>query len=182
MRTQFLIAGALLALATAAHAQPAPTAADIINSLKPSAAGLTAPTRGIRPASTPSAAPTAAPAEPAEAPSINLTVSFKTGSAGLTQSAEHTLDALGHALTSPDLKAFRFRVEGHTDTVGKPDTNRALSQSRADAVAAYLEKKFAIDASRLQPAGVGSDQLLVPTGDQVPEARNRAVKVVNLGA
>jgi len=178
MRILALSTMCALVLARAALAQPAPTTADIINSLKPSAQGLTATTRGIRPAGTAQAAAPAA----TEAPSVSLTVNFKSGSAELTPSAEHTLDSLGHALTSQDLSGFRFRVEGHTDTVGKPDENRALSAARAAAVAAYLEKKFSVPAERLEAAGVGSDQLLVPTGDQVAEPRNRAVKVINLGA
>jgi OmpA-OmpF porin, OOP family len=181
MRPVVLAAAGLLA-AGAAFAQPAPTAADIVNSLKPNANQLTNTTRGIRPATPGAAAAPEGAAAAAEAPSVNLIVNFTTGSAGLTGSAERTLDALGHALTSSELSGFRFRVEGHTDTVGKPDENRALSQARAEAVAAYLVKKFNIDPAKLEAVGVGQDQLLVQTPDQTPEAKNRVVKVVNLGS
>jgi len=183
----------LVAIVPAARAQ-SPSADDIIASLKPSAGALTGPTRGIRPAIV---APTTsqryitrttARAETAPATSdtgeraVSLTVEFKSGSAILTPAAERTLSVLGHALTSADLNGFHFRVEGHTDTVGNPDTNRSLSQARAEAVASFLEGKFGMDASKLQPVGVGSDSLIVATPDQTPEARNRAVKIVNLGA
>jgi len=170
--TGFLLIGSQGALA-----QPAPSAADIINSLKPGTGQLSSPTRGIRPALP---APSATANE--AAPSVNLTVNFATGSASLTPSAEHTLDALGKALTSNDLSAYRFRVEGHTDTVGTPDSNRALSQKRAETVASYLETKFGVPAAKLDAVGIGQDDLLVPTPDQTPEAKNRRVKIVNLGA
>ena len=160
-----------------ALAQPAPSAADIVNGLKPNAGQLTNTTRGIRPA-TSAQAPSAA----AAAPSVNLTVNFATGSASLTPSAVRTLDALGHALTTSDLSGYHFRIEGHTDTVGTPDGNRALSQKRAEAVAAYLEKKFGVQADKLTAAGVGQDDLLVSTPDQTPEPRNRRVKINTLGA
>ncbi len=169
--------GLLLMAGQAAVAQPTPSAEDIINSLKPSAGQLTDTTRGIRPAT-----PAPAPAAAASSPSVNLTVNFATGSASLSASAEHSLDALGHALTSSDLSGFRFRVEGHTDTVGQADANRALSQKRAEAVAAYREKKFGVEAAKLEAVGVGQDDLLVPTPEQTPEPQNRRVKIVNLGA
>ena len=54
----------------------------------------------------------------AAAPSVNLQVEFPTNSAELTPQARETLDKLGHALTSQDLASYRFRIEGHTDTVG----------------------------------------------------------------
>jgi outer membrane protein OmpA-like peptidoglycan-associated protein len=169
--------GFLLIAGQAALAQTAPSAADIVNSLKPSSGQLSSPTRGIRPA-----VPARAGTANAAAPSVNLTVNFASGSAALTPSAKHTLDALGNALTSNALSAYRFRIEGHTDTVGTRDANQALSQQRAEAVAAYLEKKFAIQAAKLEAVGVGEDDLLVPTPDQTAEPRNRRVKIVNLGA
>jgi OOP family OmpA-OmpF porin len=186
------LCGVVLAFGPAARAQ-SPSANDIIKSLKPGAGDLQQSTRGIRPART-MGAPTPAPivtepdgGAPAAAPaagelSVKLSVAFRTGSADLTPGATHTLSELGKALTSADLNNFRFRIEGHTDTVGKKDENQALSQKRAETVAAYLENQFSIPATRLQAVGVGADQLIVQTPDQTPEARNRVVKVINLGS
>ncbi|WP_254070516.1 OmpA family protein [Acidisphaera sp. L21] len=113
---------------------------------------------------------------------MNLTVQFATNSAQLTPEAVRTLDALGRALSSATLSSYRFRIEGHTDTVGSPDTNKALSARRAEAVVDYLATKFSLDRTRMEPVGMGEDGLLVQTPPQVADPRNRRVQVVNLGA
>jgi len=122
------------------------------------------------------------PPPQADSPSIALTIQFRNGSAELLPSAREALDNLGTALNSPALASSRFRIEGHTDTVGRPELNRSLSAERAMTVAAYLQTRYGIAASRLEPVGMGSDKLAVPTGPQVPEARNRRVLVVNIGS
>ena len=181
-----LIAAPLAFTALPALAQSSPSADQIIQSLKPSGDLLKGDTRGIRlvnPSAT-AATPQAAPADTAAAagPSVSLTVEFATGSADLTPQARHTLDQLGRALTSQDLAQFKFRIEGHTDTVGTPAANKTLSQRRADAVAAYLEQQFSVAAARLKAIGMGEEGLAVPTPPQTANAQNRRVKVVNLGA
>jgi len=67
-------------------------------------------------------------------------------------------------------------VVGHTDTVGKKEYNYALSMKRAKAVAAILLGK-GVDRSVLDVTSHGKDNPLVPTGDQVPEPRNRRVEI-----
>jgi len=200
-----LLAGPLVAAAAVpAIAQSNPSTNQIIQSLKPSGNLLQGGTRGIRlaapsasgsgaqsapaaaPRATRSAAAAARPSAPtqaeAAAPSVNLNVDFPTNSATLTPDAKATLDRLGRALTSKDLASYRFRIEGHTDTVGSPAYNQALSQRRADAVAAYLEQAFSIPSSRLEAVGMGEQGLLVVTPPQTAELRNRRVAVINLGA
>jgi OOP family OmpA-OmpF porin len=196
-----VILSAALALAPAGWAQPNPSADDLINTLKPTAQSLkSSETRGLHrlaPASEATAAGTAEPAgvppmhraapetqvasASARAPSASLYVQFSSGSDGLTPQATAALDELGKALSSNTLSGYHFRIEGHTDTVGSKDYNRALSERRAAAVVAYIEQKFGVDSSRLTSVGLGSDHLLVPTRDQTPEARNRRVQVVNIG-
>jgi outer membrane protein OmpA-like peptidoglycan-associated protein len=184
LRYAMAVAAASIYMPCAALADP--TADQIINALKPNAGALQGPTRGIRPlpqAGTPSprsATPRGASHADDDRPSLDLTIEFQSGSANLTPAAVHTLDRLGKALASPELASDRFRIEGHTDTVGSPETNKPLSQHRADAVASYLEKTFGIDASRLEAVGVGEDDLLIATPDQTPEPRNRRVHIVNL--
>jgi OmpA-OmpF porin, OOP family len=185
--------------APAGHAADAPTTDQIINSLSPRAGGPIV-TRGIRlggqppvvaPApvrrthSTTGTAPNSAAASATNSnsglPETSLTVPFATGSADLSPGAERVLSHLGEALSSPRLAGYRFRVEGHTDTVGSRETNKILSQERAETVLNYLVNNYKIDRSRLMPVGVGEDDLLVQTGQDVPSAANRRVVVVNLG-
>lgn len=195
-----LILAPLVFTAAPALAQSNPSAQQIINSLKPTGNLAAGGTRGIRLAPAPaapaavrpvatsqtrmaSAKPMAAPSgTAAESPSVNLTVDFASGSAELTPQARATLDQLGQALSSNDLASYRFRVEGHTDTVGSQDYNRTLSERRADAVVSYIESKYGVAPSRLQAIGMGEQGLLVPTPPQTPEPRNRRVEVINLGA
>jgi outer membrane protein OmpA-like peptidoglycan-associated protein len=108
-------------------------------------------------------------------------VTFPSGSAELTQDAMAALSPLGRALASSDLASFRFRIEGHTDSVGPRDANQALSERRAAAVRDFLVRRFSVDASRLEIIGRGEDDPLIAAGDEVAERRNRRVQVVNLG-
>jgi outer membrane protein OmpA-like peptidoglycan-associated protein len=185
-----------------AFAQGNPSADQIINSLKPSGNLVLGGTRGIRLAaptgdavatpatqqqprvasSRPVSVSTAPATAPASGPAVNLTVNFATGSTELTPDAIRTLDELGRALSSKDLAGYRFRIEGHTDTVGSHEYNRALSERRAEAVVDYVARKYGVEPSRLQAVGMGEDGLLVQTPAQTPEPRNRRVQVINLGA
>ncbi len=202
-----LAAGTLAAGATLLHrpaqAQSDPAAARLIEQLRPRGDGAT---RGIRlpsaPAPTsPAAAPPATPGIQRPAPlatpgiqrpvapdttapegvaAVSITVTFPSGSATLTRQAEDRLAPLGRALSSADLAPFRFRIEGHTDSVGSAEMNLALSERRAAAVRDYLIRQFGVSGSRLEAVGLGETRLLVPTGDGVDEPRNRRVQVINL--
>ena len=168
VRSAALSLAVIGALAAApARAQDNPSTKEMVQSLIP-VRGIRIPVRGIRIGK--------------PAPAVSLNVTFATGSAELTPEAIQTLDDLGRALTDPALAAYRFRLEGHTDTVGGRDYNKALSDRRALAVAAYLAEQYRVDLNRLQPVGMGQDGLLVPTPDQTAEARNRRVLVVNIGS
>ena len=177
MRAKMALAAALLLaggalVPDAGWAQPNPTADQMIKSLSPTK-NMSGDTRGIRIGAAP---------ERSQAPSVSLNVLFATGSADLTPAARRALDDLGRALTASELASYKFRIEGHTDTEGSPEINKALSERRAASVVAYLEGKFNVAASRLQASGMGEEGLLVPTPDQTSEPRNRRVLVVNLGS
>jgi OOP family OmpA-OmpF porin len=181
MRTALLSAVLLLGAAAPVWAQINPNADEIVKSLSPLT--TTGANRGVRVATPTASAPVAAPA-PAPAavlPSASLSVLFASGSADLTPSAVKTLNELGKALTDPRLAGGKFRIEGHTDTVGTLDGNQALSESRAKAVADYLAATYRVDPGKLQAVGMGEDGLLIKTPNQTPEPRNRRVVVVNLG-
>lgn len=67
-------------------------------------------------------------------------------------------------------------VIGHTDTVGDAATNDRLSAQRAQRVKGFLVA-IGIPADRIQTAGRGERELLVPTADNVEEPRNRRVEI-----
>jgi outer membrane protein OmpA-like peptidoglycan-associated protein len=113
-------------------------------------------------------------------PSLDFNITFASGSADLTPSATKILDTLGKALASTELANSKFRIEGHTDTVGSPEANKELSAKRAEAVVAYLSQHYSIAADRLTAVGMGEDSLLIQTGPNVNEQRNRRVHVVNV--
>ncbi len=113
-----------------------------------------------------------------EAPSINIKVYFEFDSAILRPEAQSVLDELGAALTSDDLKGYRFEIAGHTDAVGPATYNQKLSEQRANAVLDYLVLVFNIDASRIDTAGYGESRLLDPND---PDGDiNRRVQITRL--
>ena len=171
-------------LATGAAAQPAPSVQQMIEGLDPESPlrrGIRMP--GPPPAEPPAGAPPALTitSAPPGIAAIALTVNFATGSAALTPSATRLLADLALALASPQLAGFRFRIEGHTDSVGAPALNQALSERRAAAVRAYLVSRQGIAPARLEAVGLGEQSLLVPTPDETAEPRNRRVQILNLG-
>ncbi|AWU96230.1 OmpA family protein (plasmid) [Azospirillum ramasamyi] len=128
----------------------------------------------------PAAAPAPAAAKPKAAPRISFQVEFAFNSAELTPKATGILDELGRALTSPELAAYRFQLTGHTDGVGNPDYNLALSKRRAASVRDYLTRSFGVSPGRLVAIGRGAQQLLDPANPA--SDANRRVEIVNLGS
>jgi outer membrane protein OmpA-like peptidoglycan-associated protein len=67
-------------------------------------------------------------------------------------------------------------VIGHTDTVGALDFNDRLSRARAERMRELLVER-GLPADRIQAAGRGKRELLIPTDDNVSEQRNRRVEI-----
>ena len=99
---------------------------------------------------------------------------FVTGTDELTDDSradlQRILDELKHR-PLPDVY-----VIGHTDTVGELQGNDALSALRAQTVKGFLVG-IGIPAERIQTAGRGKREPIVPTGDQVDEPKNRRVEI-----
>jgi outer membrane protein OmpA-like peptidoglycan-associated protein len=76
----------------------------------------------------------------------------------------------------PRRPAPEIVVIGHTDRVGAVPYNDALSLRRAERVRDELVK-VGIAADRIRVAGRGEREPLVPTADEVAEARNRRVEI-----
>lgn len=176
----------------------------MIDSLRPSAAAGSAPTRSAAPATpasttrtrnlvieaatapasgaTPapsggaSPAPSAAtPAQPAAAPSLSLPIVFEPNSAQLRPESGALLGSLVAAMLSTELQNQRFVIEGHTDASGSAAQNLRLSKERAEQVRLYLVT-LGVDGERLRAVGKGASE---PVNAADPRAaENRRVRVV----
>lgn len=100
-------------------------------------------------------------------------VQFATGSATLTANAKTELDKLVTILNEhPELK---ITIEGYTDNTGKVESNKVLSQKRADAVKAYLVSKGS-NADRLAAVGYGIENPVADNATASGRAQNRRVE------
>ena len=73
--------------------------------------------------------------------------------------------------------SVRLQVTGYTDTSGSKAYNQRLSERRANAVAAALEK-LGVPRTDMAVSGRGQNDLRVPTADGVREPQNRRVEIV----
>jgi outer membrane protein OmpA-like peptidoglycan-associated protein len=110
-------------------------------------------------------------------PNIDLEITFDYNSADISQKSMPSVQALGRALTSPDLKGSTFIVAGHTDAAGGEAYNQDLSERRADSIKRYLTDKYSIAGSDLVTVGYGKSKLKDPS--QPLAEVNRRVQVVN---
>ncbi|MEM9270778.1 MAG: OmpA family protein, partial [Pseudomonadota bacterium] len=103
------------------------------------------------------------------------TVQFATGSFELGEGAQPAMADLAELLVSQP--GLVLDIVGHSDTQGALDSNRALSQRRAEAVRATLLEQ-GVPASQVAATGIGSlsprDTNATPEG----RARNRRVEIV----
>ena len=124
--------------------------------------------------------PPAPPPQRAMAPSPMppATVYFASGSATLSQELMATLRQV--VATFRSAGNATVTLTGHTDTVGSPDFNMALSQRRTDAVRNALVRA-GVPAGAISGGGQGETSPPVQTGDNVDERRNRSVDIAVVG-
>ena len=105
------------------------------------------------------------------------TVTFDFGSATIAESEITRLEGVANAMERILDKnpAETFLIEGHTDAVGSDLANLALSDKRAEAVAAALTNVFGIPPENLATQGYGEQFLKVKV--QTPERQNRRVAI-----
>jgi outer membrane protein OmpA-like peptidoglycan-associated protein len=111
-------------------------------------------------------------------PNIDLEINFDYNSADISAKSMPSVQALGKALTNPDLKGSTFVVAGYTDAAGGEQYNQDLSERRADAIKRYLVDKYGIAGSDLVTVGYGKTKLKDPS--QPMAEANRRVQVVNM--
>jgi outer membrane protein OmpA-like peptidoglycan-associated protein len=111
-------------------------------------------------------------------PKIDLEINFDYNSANISSRSLPSVQALGRALSNPELKGSTFIVAGHTDAVGSDSYNQDLSERRADSIKRYLVDRFGIAGSDLVTVGYGKTKLKDPA-NPLSEV-NRRVQVVNM--
>ncbi|SOD89092.1 OmpA family protein [Spirosoma fluviale] len=101
-------------------------------------------------------------------------VQFEQSSYILVPESSAELDKLVRAMKENPARAIE--VSGHTDNVGDPRLNLALSENRAKVVASYLKRR-GIAEDRITTTGYGGTR---PIGDNTTEgerAKNRRVEI-----
>lgn len=106
---------------------------------------------------------------------VSYLLYFEFDSNNLTAESRQRLDDILRAAQERDSQDVL--VIGHTDRAGEADYNAALSLQRAEAVRELLTDK-GIAAESIQVSSHGEGNPLIPTADEVAEARNRRVEVV----
>ncbi len=100
-------------------------------------------------------------------------VTFKTGSAELTELSRYQLEDVVSALTQ--YPGLQIELGGHTDNTGDAEANLILSQERADRVLNYLTDK-GVDAARLRAVGYGATRPIESNDTEEGRAQNRRIE------
>jgi outer membrane protein OmpA-like peptidoglycan-associated protein len=104
-------------------------------------------------------------------------VQFVVNTWTLTSKAKKALDEV-----AASLKAFphvKLEIQGHTDSSGKPEWNRELSQNRAQAVVDYFVAA-GLDRSRFMAKGYGPDVPRYDNSTTEGRVMNRRVEMVRM--
>jgi outer membrane protein OmpA-like peptidoglycan-associated protein len=105
----------------------------------------------------------------------SYTLYFALATLDLTPESRETLKALMADLAGRP--AAQIAVIGHTDRMGTPENNEALSLRRAKRMRERLIRE-GVPASIVHAFGVGEREPIVDTDDGVAEARNRRVEII----
>ncbi|MBA2665007.1 MAG: OmpA family protein [Bradymonadaceae bacterium] len=105
---------------------------------------------------------------------LNQRVHFATAKADILPQSYPLLNEVAKVLQEhPNLT---IRVEGHTDSRGKADYNKKLSQDRAASVRQFLNGR-GIDAMRMEAVGFGLERPIDDNNTEEGRANNRRVEI-----
>jgi outer membrane protein OmpA-like peptidoglycan-associated protein len=107
----------------------------------------------------------------------DVPLQFAVGSFELSPQSRINLRTFAAALNTPQNSAKRIRISGHTDRSGSAETNRHLSQRRADAVTDYLVAE-GVNRDRIDSFGAGFEDPL--TGVSPYSPHQRRVEIVRV--
>jgi outer membrane protein OmpA-like peptidoglycan-associated protein len=93
----------------------------------------------------------------------------------LTSEAKETLQRATDAYRSGG--SPKIEVTGHTDTKGSNRYNKRLSDRRARVVLEYMVS-LGVAGNDINTRGAGETELMVPTANNVREAKNRRAEII----
>jgi outer membrane protein OmpA-like peptidoglycan-associated protein len=105
---------------------------------------------------------------------IHFTLFYKFDSDELTDDSRALVPKILDAVKTRPVP--EVAITGHTDTTGTPASNYALGMRRAGTVRALLVEA-GLDASFVEVTSHGEADLLIRTGDNIAEPRNRRVEI-----
>jgi outer membrane protein OmpA-like peptidoglycan-associated protein len=104
-------------------------------------------------------------------------VTFDTGKATIRAESYPRLDSVAEYMMHK--KSARIQISGHTDNVGNPKVNKALSQKRAQACRDYLISK-GVDGSRIEAIGYGDERPIASNDTEEGRQENRRIEAIEL--
>lgn len=107
--------------------------------------------------------------------SKSYSIEFETGSATIKAASYKLLDQIFESAVVAE--GLKIGVYGHTDNSGSDAVNIPLSEKRADAVKAYLQKKGLAD-NRIEAKGFGSTKPIADNSNEIGKSKNRRVEIV----
>ncbi|MDR3236267.1 MAG: OmpA family protein [Prevotellaceae bacterium] len=102
-------------------------------------------------------------------------IQFASGKDVINPTSYPILDAI--VLIMEENPTYFLTIHGHTDNVGKPESNRVLSEKRAKAVKNYLIDK-GVEFVRVSTQGFGDSKPLVSNNTKANQAKNRRVEFI----
>lgn len=103
---------------------------------------------------------------------------FASGRSGLSPQVQAQLTALANQLRG-DNRSVYMEIQGHTDSVGSADRNRALGLKRAEAVRRFLNRQ-GVAMNRMASISYGEEAPVASNADEAGRAANRRVVIVIL--
>ena len=102
-------------------------------------------------------------------------INFQTGSTKLTKASYKTLNDIVKLMKK--FNTANIEVQGHTDNTGSEDTNKKISQDRAQVVVDYFIQN-GISSDRVRAVGFGSDKPIADNKTKKGRSKNRRVELV----
>ncbi len=106
---------------------------------------------------------------------LTFYIKFDTGKADIKPESQGSIDQIASLLKL--MAGLKVNIEGHTDNVGTPESNKKLSEERAKSVMAAVVAK-GIAANRMTAVGQGQDKPVADNRKEEGRALNRRVEVV----